>query len=351
MNKKLFYIYHGSNNATYIFNVSSLKNIFISLEFYKPLGIKRKFLKFLFTIYLVVLYVLSKFIKMNKLSTLKEINSFLKKIKNGINFNIDEKSSVFVSSTRDKVIINHENQYFEKFSFNRSIPKTIHEIEMYNVLSQRKYRHFLISKIKDIQQEKDICKFKLYNNFKEQKIKVVNNNILVEALVELFKVNKMSFIELSNIYLRLKADPYIKENMQESILKVEKLYSYEKKILVGFVHWDFKVWNIQSYENKILIYDFEESKLDGLPMEDLCNYYIDAKVMSGESIENIIVFIEGFNFKNLMESYKNKLNIHTDQNLLLILYLFNRVIFYNKNGSVEVVDKYVKLIQQILDSL
>ena len=349
MNKGVYYKYNGSNNATYIFNLSSLENILSSLEFYKPLGFKRKVLKRIFTFYLIILHILSKFIKIDQLYTLKSINHFLESIEQGVVFNIDTDSSIFISSTRDKVIVNHKNQYFEKFSFKKSISKTRHEIKMYSILKKKKYEYFQISEIKDVKEDRSICSFKLYNDFKELKTRTVDDNLLVNALVELFKVNETKLVKLKDLYVELKKDKYIETHLIEVMKTIENIYRIEKEVVLGFVHWDFKIWNIQPYKNKILIYDFEESKLDGLPMEDFYNYYIDAKIMSNVDIEDIELFIKSTDFKNLINNYIKKLKISTNINLLLILYLLNRIVFYNKNGSVIIVERYVQLLYKILE--
>ena len=49
------------------------------------------------------------------------IKIYLKEsINSDVDFNLDENSSVLISPTRDKVIVNHHSKYFHKFAFAKS---------------------------------------------------------------------------------------------------------------------------------------------------------------------------------------------------------------------------------------
>ena len=344
MNKNIFYKYTGSNKAVYIFNLSSFKDIFISLEFYKPLGLKRNILKKVFATYLCGISLLSKFFTLKILQNTLEVNDFLSKtINKTVNFNIDNLCSIFISATGDKVIVNHENNFFEKFAFLNSYNKACHEIKMYELITSKK-RSFLTSEIKDINILEESCSFKLYNKFTQNKINKVNDEILIDSLVEFFNVGNSTTKRLFDILAELKNKNFINRNLIALLNKIENKFE-NIDINLGLTHWDFKIWNIQPFENKILIYDFEETKSDGLPLEDFYNYYIDAKIMAGNNTDNIIEFINTKEFNILVTSYLKKLEININPKLLLLLYLLNRIVFYDKNGGEYIVNRYLSLLE------
>ena len=57
------------------------------------------------------------------------------------------------------------------------------------------------------------------------------------------------------------------------------------EISLGMVHGDFKPWNITNLK-KPLIYDFEETIVNGLPLFDLFNYYISPTIEHEEPKKN-----------------------------------------------------------------
>lgn len=350
MNKNIFYTYLGSNGATYIFNLSTFTEIMISLEFYKPLGLKRNILKVFFTIYLFILNILSKLFILKSLKDLEGIKYYLSiKIDKSINFDIDNLSSIFISSTGDKVIVNHQNKYFEKFAFGKSYNKACHEVSIYKLLS-KKSKYFLTSNIIDINIQKSFCSFKLYNDFIEKKEKNIDDYILADSLVDFFNINNTNNVYILEICTDLRNEISMNEDLLDLISKIEDKFK-SLIIKVGLTHWDFKIWNIQAYQKKILIYDFEETKLDGLPLEDLYNYYIDPKIMANENTKNIITYLHSDHFLSIKQYYCNKLNIDTKNNLLLVLYLLNRIIFYDRNGGKHIMNRYLSLLDEIKKEL
>lgn len=346
MKNKIFFKYLGSNGAIYIFNLSTFRDIYTSLEFYKPLGLKRKLLKYIFTIYLQILSILSNLFNIKKLENIEEIRKYLSiKIDDSVNFNLDNKSSIFISSTGDKVIVNHNNVFFEKFAFLKSYIKACNEIKIYELLNNKE-KIFLTSTIKDINIQNNFCSFKLFNNFIEKKEKKIDDFILIDSLVDFFNISNIDKKNISFICDDLKNNNYIKNNLIDLLTQIKKKYK-DLEIKVGLTHWDFKIWNLQAYKNKLLIYDFEETKNFGLPMEDFYNYYIDSKIMSDEKTIDIMNFLNSQKFNNLKHRYCEKMNLNINNDLLLILYLLNRIIFYNKNGAQYIVNRYSSLLDLV----
>ena len=351
MNKNIFYIYTGGNNAIYIFNLSSLKDISISLDYYQPIGVKRKVLKKIFNLYLYGLGSFCKIFSSKYLKNSVDIQEFLSlKIGNNIDFNVDQTTSIFISSSGDKVIVHHHHNYFKKFAFSKSYKKSCNEVKIYNVLQQPK-SFFMVSDIRDVKDKGNYCSFKLYNEFTEKKRSRVNDAVLTKALVEFFQMIPLESRKVSSICSSMENDfTCITQSIQsqiEIVLNKTKDIFGDEEITVGLTHWDFKIWNLQPYDNKIQIYDFEESKFDGLPLEDLYNYYIDSKIMNGIDTENIIIFIYSDFLKEQTTKYLQYLGIQTDSTLLLLFYLLNRINFYEVNGGEYVVNRYFEVLKVI----
>lgn len=351
MNKNIFYTYIGGNKAIYIFNLSSFKDISLSLEYYKPLGWKRKVLKKVFYLYLCGFGSICKFFPCKQVKNSGDVQKFLSsKIGKTVDFNVDQTSSIFISSSGDKVIVHHHDNYFEKFAFSKSYKKSCNEIEIYNVLQQSK-SFFMVSDVRDIKDKKDYCSFKLYNEFAEKKQSTIDDSVLTKALVEFFQMIPLQSRSVSSICASIREDLYTltqntKSQLEIILKKIEENFG-DKEVSLGLTHWDFKIWNIQAYENKIQIYDFEESKFDGLPLEDLYNYHIDSKIMAGVDTVTIITFVDSDFFKEQTAEYLKRLKIQTNERLLLLLFLLNRIYFYEVNGGQDIVKRYFDVLKAI----
>ena len=103
--------------------------------------------------------------------------------------------------------------------------------------------------------------------------------------------------------------------------------------------------NVLHYE-KPLIFDFEETIMDGPPMEDLFNYLIDPIIMN-KTQKDVSNFV--FNKQNisLYKFYLKELNLKVDFDLFLKIYLFNKILFLKSDNKHRTSNKYIALLNHI----
>ena len=341
MGTKLFYILKGNNGATYICNAKNWKSSSQSLKFYKAKSIKATTLKQGLHWYL---FLKGRFFKA-KLKSVIEIDQYLQKV-SAINttFNINENCSVLISPTNDKVIVHHHNDYFQKFAFGQSYYKVKNEAEVYKLFNEP--NTFQVSVFFD---EKDIlnnfCSFKLKNKSSNLYKNTSEAFSLVSALVEFFNVSKQQNYSIYK-YVQIIQDKLLevdKSQFKSQIKVVDELkdkYGH-LSLPLGLVHRDFKSWNILHSE-KILIYDFEETIIDGPPLEDLFNYFIDPIILYKKPQE-VIKYIYSKKNLRLYNRYLKELNIEIDFNFFLQIYLVNRILFWKNENKMIMMYKYVEL--------
>ncbi|MBA3025025.1 MAG: hypothetical protein FP820_01305 [Sulfurimonas sp.] len=343
--KTFYFIIEGNNGATYILNTRNPNSVLQSLKFYKAYTIKQKVLKNALKIYLNALALLSKASALYILKTKSEIEQYLNGlIGQSINFELDENCSILVSPTRDKIIVHHHGHYFHKFAFGTSYKNVQNEARIYELLDIP-LQNFEVSKFYDyVDNENSFCSFKLSSQRKS--VQVDRDFIL--ALVEMFNVTKQEKY-LFSTYLESLKKRYIKSNIEENIIKVvfEKLESTHQNTLIslGLVHRDFKHWNVNN-EYGLLIYDFEEAITDGLPLEDLLNYYIDPivkYVSSAEIIEKIFLPENVKEYKRYLEN----LDIILSFQVFIYCYLIEKIVFYKEAENFDIRSKYIELLKQL----
>lgn len=342
---KIFLILEGNNGATYIFNVRDMKTISLSLRFYKSHTLRQKILKISLMIYLNVLNKLSDFFTCCNLKNRKDINQYLRRLTDQpINFELDEMSSIFISSTRDKIIVHHHHHYFHKFAFNKSYKNVKKEVDIYRVLN-KKFQSFKVSKISDcIESKGKNISFKLSPHYHN----LMFNGNMTTSLVELFNVTRQdkclfsTYIEdLENRYTGSGSDCSFIKNLLNVLRDTQKSHF----ISLGFVHRDFKPWNIDD-DCGLLIYDFEEALVEGPPMEDMLNYNIDPMIRY-TPIPLIAKEIFSENKINEYRDYLESLQIKIDFLELIYCHLIERVIFWKVVCDQDVSSKYCELIEYI----
>jgi hypothetical protein len=355
MDNKIYYIHTGGNGARYIINLTSVEDITLSLEFYKPLDFKHKLLRNGFFLYMCIWSLLRHFIPNQHIQGSNGVQKLLStNVNNMLDYNIGNTCSAFISSSNDKIIVNHHGDYYEKFSFGRSYVKSCNEINTYSNLQSIKTNYFSISEIRDIRDYDNHCSFKLYNSFNKTLNCEASNNALINALVEFFLACPTRVKHISDICAQIRnnyatADIVIRRIAEKTLNRVESTAG-NTHVQIGLVHGDFKIWNIQPYKNTIHIYDFEESKMEGLPLEDLYNYYIDQMIMTGKSNKQIINFIDSTFLQEQSSIYLQSLGTHINGHILLLLYLLNRLYFYMKNNSKHIVTRYHEVLNHVLDN-
>jgi hypothetical protein len=347
MKGKIFYILSGNNGATYIINTSAWNGISESLKFYRAYSIKSRILKAGLQYYL---WLKKNFYPIG-LKNIQEVQEFLQSLcQFKIDFQLDSKCSVLVSPTRDKIIINHHHEFFQKFAFGKSYNKVKNEAGIYNLFS-KPVKNFQVSQYipEEIGSSK-FCSFKLSNSHLES-IRSEDLN-LVPALVEFFKISQVTTIEaghyidsLTEKIKRLELE--LRGGQIEFLNQTKNKYASEE-IPVGLVHRDFKPWNIIQYQ-KILIFDFEEAVTDGLPLEDLFNYYCDP-IVRYKHVNEVAEVILNDNIIVLYKAYLENLNISIDFKFFLHIYLIERILFWHTVNEMETSKAYLKLSNYLLQN-
>jgi len=348
MKIKLFYILNGNNGATYILNTSSWKNIGTSLKFYRAYTLKGKLQKSILTYFL---FVIGKFFP-SICKSKEAIKIYLKEnINADVDFYLDENSSLLISPTRDKVIVNHHAQYFHKFAFGKSFIKVQNESAIYKLLQNSK--KFQVASVMDLKMDEQLsaCNFKLVNPPVNTCHKLLEIDNLPEILVEFFnssphkKTVKFSdYIEdLFKRFHSLNMEPI--NSLTSYLAEIQKEYDTETMPL-GLVHHDFKPWNTL-LRDTVLIFDFEEAITAGPPLEDLLNYYIDP-VIRYQSSNQVYDFIYSKEKVTEYTSYLKLLNVTMTFEVLLVTYVLERIVFWTKEEELETVRHYKNVLSHIL---
>ncbi|TXD47762.1 hypothetical protein [Polaribacter sp. IC073] len=344
---KFFFILKGNNGATYILNTKNWKAISNSLKFYRAHSLKSKILKWGLRI---ALFVLGK-LKSPKLKTIQNTNNFICEIV-GFNgsFELNTNCSVLISPTQDKVIINHHNQYFQKFAFGESYGNVKKEAEIYKLFKSGT-QNFQVSHFYDEQIVKDTCcSFKLSNeklitSKKEKKRDVA----VVAALTALFnhsEKNKITVVHhLETLMGKIQLTGISLDKAQFQMIKELNKEFGTICFPLGLVHRDFKPWNVLNFD-KLLIYDFEEAILAGPPLEDLLNYYVDPiiRYKNTEAIAELI-YSKEMNLK--YSEYLDKLKVPTSFKPFLVIYVLERILFWHEAKEFDTSEKYLALLNKM----
>ncbi|MDC1505123.1 aminoglycoside phosphotransferase family protein [Winogradskyella sp.] len=346
--KNYFFLLSVNHGATYIFNTSHWSAIKESLKFYRAYTLKGKLQKSILTYFLFVIGKFFPFICKSK----DAIKIYLKEnINQDVDFNLDENSSVLISPTRDKVIVNHHTQYFHKFAFGKSFIKVQNESAIYKLLQNSK--EFQVASVMDLKIDEQLsaCHFKLLNPPVNTGHKLLEIDNLPEILVEFFNstphkktVTLVDYIEdLLKRFHSLNMEPI--NSLTSYLVKIQKEYDTETMPL-GLVHRDFKPWNIL-LRDSVLIFDFEEAIIAGPPLEDILNYYIDPiiRYQSAIQVYNMLYYKEKV---TEYTSYLKLLNVTMTFEVLLVTYVLERIIYWTKEDELDTVMHYKNLLNHIL---
>lgn len=123
MHQKNFIIFNGNNGATYIINTKNWSSLALSLQFYKAYSLEAKLLKFMLHFVLFNLAKVNRLVNINFFKSIEDVSQYIHSFSCNADLLIDDNSSILISPTGDKVIVNHHNQYFHKFAFYESYEK------------------------------------------------------------------------------------------------------------------------------------------------------------------------------------------------------------------------------------
>lgn len=344
-----FYILNGNNGASYIFNASSWHALLYSLSFYKARTIKQKVLKAGLALVLFFGALLNRVFPMAQFLSTRQVNDYLALLNNEADFKVAENCSVLISPTRDKVIVNHHGEYFHKFAFAKSYSNVKREASIYKLLSKTP-NHLAVSEFFDCYDNGALCSFKMRTpEFSQVKSFTVND--LVLPLQEFFSFSPLIISNvraLSNPALDYLLSVFNDDNAWIEAVE-RKLSNYQDShVSLGLVHGDFKPWNILPV-SPVVFFDFEEAKLNGLPLEDLLNYIIDPDVRHCTVSDMAFVIFNSNNVRAYHE-YLNGLSVKLDYKVLLYLYLLGRIQFWAEQGQKDVATCYSALLRYVDES-
>lgn len=350
MQQRNFTIFNGKNGASYILNTKSWSALAFSLEFYKARSLKQRVLKLLLHVTLFLLSFVNRLVGFSRFKSVEDINQYIYALGCSSDLLIDESCSVLISPTRDKIIVNHHNQYFHKFAFSGSYENVRREAEIYRFIAQRS-EHFSISRVLDFVDDGGaVCSFKM-----QPPVYVKRNDLyskeLVLPLLEFFNFSAGGKIGALTLISQLSAgfNNVIPDKRAITASVFEKLKSYGHfELKLGLVHGDFKPWNIIA-GSPVVFFDFEEATLDGLPLEDLFNYIIDPDIRY-IPVEDIAGLVFSTVNTQAYEDYLQRLECGLSYSVLLYLYLLGRIQFWAEQGQVDVADRYLALLQFIDNS-
>lgn len=346
--KNYFFLLSGSHGASYILNTCSWLTIKESLKFYRAYTLKGKLQK---SILAYFLFVVGKFFP-SFCNSKDDIKIYLKEnINPNIDFNLDANSSVLISPTRDKVIVNHHGQYFHKFAFGKSFEKVQNESAIYSLLENSK--EFQVASLIDLKIDKTAssCNFKLVNPLFNKYSELYDLENLPKALVVFFNSSAIKKSVNVSEYI----DNLLKRFHSLNLLPINNLTNYLGAIQkedptetfpLGLVHRDFKPWNTL-LRNELLIFDFEEAITAGPPLEDLLNYYIDP-VIRYQSTKQVYALMFSKERVAAYRAYLQLLKINLQFELFIVTHMIERILFWTLAGENATAKCYQNLLNHII---
>ncbi len=315
----------------YLFSISNFNVFKMGLKLYGDFTWKSKVKK----MFLYISMPLLRYLKSNLRKEIQEkvflIDEIIKKeIKN----NSYDINLYFPSEKKAVVqIINHNKVFgFMKISFDKKGSELLKsEIKILNLLKKMNFNSFEVP---------EVIKYGEYNNklffiflTSPEKYSLLRNYELNEEIVkisaELF-LSKTDMKELGESYLYKKIEKnlqkvkFLNEKEREKLLKEME---ENKNILIplGIVHYDFKPWNFvrNLKTSKLFLFDWEDARLEGLPLWDIFAYIIFTYVslFNKVSPETLLGKLKKFYFFINIYLGMVRLNI-SDEIILFILKLY-----------------------------
>ena len=343
---KYFYFLYGRQNAVYIIYLETVTDILDSLSFYKDLNIKSKLTKATLYSYSHVLRFLIKLLPSIGKNNNEVQNFLVSKIGYNCDFGITEHCSCLISPTRDKVIVHHHGQYFQKYGFGQSYLKLKNEYEIYQHL-EGDYQYLSISKAKQYEDNERFCSFRLYTDksCNRHTLLQIYNDILLNSLVEFNKALPRQERTVSEYF------EGILHKIKGSDLKLRAQSIIDKfgkeKLLSGLTHNDFKPWNVLVGEEKTLFFDFEECTANGIIGTDFFNYFIDPVMLNFKGLAKVEKAIEHHKVKDAFEKYSKEFAFKSPYYLVLSMYLLDRCFKYEVEKNTTMRARYMGLFEII----
>lgn len=352
MKNRIILILPGNNGATYILNASDFESIKYSLKFYKARTLKQRAMKLALNVFLVLIRFLPKLPSRFELKSVEETGRYLNSLTDdGIPFEFEGNCSALISPTRDKIIVHHHGNYFHKFAFGKSLERVKSEIGIYRRIGT-KFSNFRVSEVSDTYESEIYCSFRLNNAYLRDRSELAYSTDFVSALAELFNTTSGQSCTLSQYLQQLRLrmselDPITANSLIDMLAGLAERNN-GLVIPLGLVHRDFKPWNIDD-ERGLLIYDFEEAVLDGPPLEDLFNYFVDPLIRYTTAKEMMEELLRPAKME-MFSDYLRRMNLDLDFKMLLLIYIIERVLFWAARDEMDTALSYQELFKAVLST-
>lgn len=304
----------GGNGASFFFPVGTYADWKRGLEFYRAVSrrakAKKALLKFAYPV-----------LKRRACLTAAEVAQVIAAELGMTELpKLDGHSPAMISPTRDKALVHHIGRSFEKFASKNSLPGVTGELELYRRLAEWQPRSFSYSRLLDFSAGASIVRFEMAYASGEFRDAPPELPELLEPLVEFFSLPgtaTRSWVEL----------------WESLAIGVELPAEYRNgETPVGLVHRDFKPWNVKS-GLKPLFFDFESAAMDGCPLEDLFNYYVEPRLPAFRA-DKLVGAVRRKVFP-LAETLLRRLSISAEEvNRYWHWYLLERVSFWRTQGQI-----------------
>ena len=318
------------------------------MEFYKINSIPALLKVLGLSIYLRLLSFMSN----SRLKSIDEVEEFLMKFRDNLRLNeLTNNFSLLISPTRDKLILYDHHNYYRKVGWDKSFEKVKNEIDFYSNISNRdisfKTARVLEKNVDSIHRVSSLMMSREY----VQGVKVFGKERhLLIALSVFFKSSSNKNISISVLLgnFLLKLNEHSIEISEEEDLAIKNILqlSGNELIELGYVHGDFKPRNVVLGKS-ILLYDFEESSTEGLPLEDYFNYIISPLIYSKDCI-SISAQIHSKKRIRLYRIYLDRVGAKLGYENFLLLYLLKYMLLMHKEGYSEAFLVYRNLLNNFL---
>ena len=244
---------------------------------------------------------------------------------------LDGRSPAMISPTRDKALVHHIGRSFEKFASKNSLPGVAGELELYRRLAEWSPRSFSCSRLLDFSAGASIVRFEMAYAPGEFRDAPPELPELLAPLAEFFSLPGAVKRSWSDLRDGLAPDVELPPEYRDG------------ETPVGLVHRDFKPWNVKSGE-KPLFFDFESAAMDGCPLEDLFNYYVEPRIPAFRA-DNLVGTVRRKVFP-LAETLLRRLGIPAEEvKRYWHWYLLERVSFWRAQGQGEHASRFGSLYE------
>ena len=338
---KMYFFIQSRSGSIYIVNVRSYFTIVQSLQFYEATSLRNKVVKILMIMYIFAMKFMGKK-RLNNSELIRQLNAtYYFDCRDSIDDNI---CCGYINSYKTKLIVNNSDGSFFKISIKEAMISARKEINIYNFL-HKDYVSFSVPQIESVRDRKGSVSFRMKN---PQRLDSDHSFTIVDTLVELFHVSRenrlIKYTALIAEFELISIKPTTKKLLLSLVQRTPNF-----KIPLGFVHGDFKLWNLRG-TSRPLIFDFENSTSKGIVLFDLISFLIEPDIRH-KNWRRVYKKLHQTKSIALFEEYLKKLSIDVDHRYLVILYFLCKVSRNPLNDSMEIREKYENILSSYLSEL